>query len=180
LSPHPRPLSRAGRGEDGSLAGSRILLRHVVTDDLPAIESWLPEAAATVRGVREPEETDFATALGLIRMTDDGSEALVIARADGAEPIGLLVYGLPADGWLEFRFLALAKGLRGWGYGSEAVMLIEESGRAQRFAAEVYSGNGLGLFFWLRMGYRLAVPGELPWREREPEDKIAMVRERKE
>jgi len=109
-------------------------------------------------------------------MTDDGSEALVIARVDDPVPIGLLIYRQRVDGWLEFRFLALAKGLRGWGYGSEAVTLIEESGRAQRFAAEVYAGNGLGLFFWLRMGYRPAVPGELPWRERGRGDKIAMVR----
>ena len=108
------------------------------------------------------------------------AETLVVARVDEPEPIGLLVYGLPADGWLEFRFLALAKGLRGWGYGSEAVTLIEEPGRSQRFAAEVYAGNGLGLFFWLRMGYRPAKQGELAWRKRGPEDKIAMIRMRKE
>ncbi len=154
------------------LAGSRVVLRPVTRDDLPVIEEWWPEAAATVRGVREEVAPDE-----LHRMIDmPGDETLVIARADGPAPIGLLVYRLPADGWLEFRFLALAKGLRGWGYGSEAVRLIEESGRAQRFAARVSAGNGLGLFFWLRMGYRPAAPGELPWREREPEDKIAMVR----
>ncbi|RLC56823.1 MAG: hypothetical protein DRI30_05255 [Chloroflexi bacterium] len=105
-----------------------------------------------------------------------GAETLVIARTDEPSPIGLLIYQQRVDVWLEFRFLALAKGLRGWGYGSEAVTLIEESGWAQRFAAEVYAGNGLGLFFWLRMGYRPAVPGELPWRERGRGDKIAMVR----
>ncbi len=140
------------------------------------IEDWWPEAAAAVRGVREPVALDE-----LHRMIDgaDG-ETLVIARADDPSPIGLLVYRLADDGWLEFRFLALAKGLRGWGYGSEAVRLIEELGQAQRFAAYVSAGNGLGLYFWLRMGYRPAEPGELPWREREAEDKIAMVREQKE
>jgi GNAT superfamily N-acetyltransferase len=106
-----------------------------------------------------------------------GAGTLVIARAEDSAPIGLLVYRLATDGWLEFRFLALAQGLRGWGYGSEAVRLIEESGRAQRFVARVSGGNGLGLYFWLRMGYR---PGELPWQEREPEDKIAMIRGQKE
>jgi GNAT superfamily N-acetyltransferase len=112
------------------------------------------------------------------RMIDEaGGETLVIAMAGESAPIGLLVYRPAANGWLEVRFLALAKGLRGWGYGSEAVRLIEESGRAQRFVARVSAGNGLGLYFWLRMGYR---PGELPWREREPEDKIAMMREQKE
>ncbi len=173
MSPHPRPLSRAGRGEDGSLAGSRVALRPVTADDFPAIEDWWPEAAATVRGVREPVAVDE-----LQRMIDEaGGETLVIARADEPAPIGLLVYRLAADGWLEVRFLALAKALRGWGYGSEAVRLIEELGLAQQFAARVSDGNGLGLYFWLRMGYS---PGELPWQEREPEDRIAMIRKQKE
>ena len=149
------------------------MLRPVGPDDVPAIETWWPEAAATVRGVREPVVLD-----DLHRMIDEADgETLVIAKADDPAPIGLLISRLPNDRWLEFRFLALAKGLRGWGYGSEAVRLIEESGRARRFAAEVYAGNGLGLYFWLRMGYR---PGELPWRKREPEGKIAMIREQKE
>jgi GNAT superfamily N-acetyltransferase len=138
-----------------------------------SIEEWWPEAAAAARGVREPVPLD-----GLHRMIDEvGAGTLVIARAEDSAPIGLLVYRLATDGWLEFRFLALAQGLRGWGYGSEAVRLIEESGRAQRFVARVSGGNGLGLYFWLRMGYR---PGELPWQEREPEDKIAMIRGQKE
>ena len=159
-----------------TLAGSRVALRAVAPDDLPLIEDWWPEAAATVRGVGEP------AAIGeLQRMTDEaGGETLVIARADDPTAIGLLVYRLADDGWLEFRFLALAKALRGWGYGSEVVRLIEESGRARRFAARVSAGNGLGLFFWLRMGYRPAEAGELPWPEREPEDRIAMIREQKE
>ena len=139
-------------------------------EDLPVIEDWWPEAAATVRAVREPVAVDE-----LQRMIGE-AETLVIARVGEPAPIGLLVYRSPADGWLEFRFLALAKGLRGWGYGSEAVRLIEESRRAQRFVGEVSAGNGLGLFFWLRMGYRPAAPGELPQRERGPEDKIAMMR----
>ena len=157
----------------GSLAGSRVALRPVAADDIAAIEDWWTEAAATVRGVREP------VAVGeLQHMVDEaGCETLVIAKADEPAPIGLLVYRLAVDGWLEVRFLALAHGLRGWGYGSEAVRLIEESGRGQRFVARVSGRNGLGLYFWLRMGYR---PGELPWLEREPEDKIAMIRDQKE
>ncbi len=158
------------------LAGSRVALRPVAPDDLPAIEDWWSEAAATVRGVREPVALDE-----LRRMIGEAdAETLVIARADEQRPIGLLVCRLPADGWLEFRFLALVKGLRGWGYGSEAVRLIEESGRAQWFAAEVSAGNGLGLFFWLRMGYRPAPPGDVRWLAEEAGDIIAMVRERKE
>ena len=153
-----------------------MALRPVAPDDLPAIEDWWPEAAATVGGVREPVASDELR--GMIDEAD--AETLVITLADGPAPIGLLVFRLPADGWLEFRFVALADGHRGWGYGSEAVSLIEESGRARCFAAEVYAGNGLGLYFWLRMGYRPAEQGELAWRKRGPEDKIAMIRMRKE
>ncbi len=155
-----------------ALAGSRVTLRPVIADDLAAIEDWWPEAAATVRGVREPVAVDE-----LQRMIDEaGGETLVIAKADDPQPIGLLVYRLAADRWLEVRFLALAKALRGWGYGSEAVRLIEESGLAQQFAARVSGGNGLGLYFWLRMGYRPAEPGEVRWRADGAGDIIAMVR----
>ncbi len=154
------------------LAGSRVTLWPVVADDLSAIETWWPEAAATVRGVREPVAVDE-----LQRMIDEaGGETLVIAKAADPAPIGLLIYRLPDDRWLEFRFVALAKGLRGWGYGSEAVRLIEESGRARSFAAEVYAGTGLGIYFWLRMGYRPAEPGEVRWRADGAGDIIAMVR----
>ncbi|HEY5626131.1 MAG TPA: GNAT family N-acetyltransferase [Dehalococcoidia bacterium] len=140
------------------------------------IEDWWAEAAATVRGAREPVGVDE-----LHRMIEGAdSETLVVTKANDATPIGLLVFRLPADGWLEFRFLALADGHRGWGYGSEAVRLIEESGRARRFAAEVRAGNGLGLYFWLRMGYRPASREEVRWPAKEAADIIAMVREQKE
>ena len=158
---------------NNALAGSRVTVRPVNPGDLPLIEGWWPEAAAAVRGVREP------VALYELHRTigDDVSETLVIAWADAPAPIGLLVYRLTDNGWLEFRFLALAKGLRGWGYGSEAVRLIEESGRAQRFAADVYAKNGLGLYFWLRIGYR---PGRPPWKKREAGDRTTMIREQEE
>ncbi len=151
-----------------------MALRPVTADDLAAIEEWWPEAAATVRGTREPGSLEE------LRQTIEAGEALVIAHVDKPARLGLLVLGQPAGGWVEFRFLALAEGARGWGYGSEAVRQIEESGRAQRFAAAVYAGNGLGLYFWLRMGYRPAAPEEVPWRADGAGDIIAMVREVKE
>jgi hypothetical protein len=101
---------------------------------------------------------------------------LVIALAGDPAPIGLLAYVLPAEGWLEFRFLALAAGCRGWGYGAEAVQVVEASGLAERFAADVSAANGLGLYFWLRMGYRPAAPAELTWREADPDDMISLIR----
>ena len=129
-----------------------------------------------MRGVREPAAPDE-----LRRMIDQaGDETLVVAGAEDSTPIGLLVYRLADGGWLELQFLAIAKALRGWGYGSEAVRLIEESGMARRYAARVSGGNGLGLYFWLRMGYRPAEAGQLPQRDDEPKDGMAMVRDQKE
>ncbi len=170
MSPHSRPVSPARRA---AREDARITLRPSAPDDLRAIAEWWPAAAATVRGVREP-----VAVVELQRLIGEaGAETLVIARVDAPAPIGLLVFQQRDGGWLEFRFLALADGHRGWGFGSQAVRLIEESGRAVRFAAEVFSGNGLGLYFWLRMGYR---PGKLPWRKREAADRLAMICERKE
>ena len=155
------------------LTGARVALRPLTPDDHAAIEEWWREAAATVRGVREPVSIDE-----LHRMIEGaGSETLVIARADESAPIGLLDYEIADEGWLEVRFLALDKALRGWGYGSEAVRLIEAAGLARRFVARVSAGNGLGLYFWLRMGYW---PGELPWKAGETKDVIVMIREQKE
>ena len=91
-------------------------------------------------------------------------------------PIGVLRYTLPSDGWLEFTFLALAAGHRGWGYGSEAVRLVEGSALGERFLARVYQGNGLALYFWLRMGYRPAIPGEVSWKKADSGDIITMIR----
>jgi RimJ/RimL family protein N-acetyltransferase len=80
-----------------------------------------------------------------------------ITQAEADEPIGLIEYRLDGD-WLTVAFIALAKAYRGWGYGSEAVRLVEEwaarEGLAERFRAEVDVRNGLGLYFWLRLGYR--------------------------
>jgi RimJ/RimL family protein N-acetyltransferase len=97
-----------------------------------------------------------------------------ITQAEADEPIGLAEYRLDGE-WLTVPFIALAKAYRGWGYGSEAVRLLEEwavrEGRAERFRAEVDARNGLGLYFWLRLGYR---PAE--WHAEGGRDSMAMVR----
>ena len=166
-TPSPR-ARRSGRGAGGE---GRIALRPLTVEDLPAVEAWWPEAAATVQGFTTP-----ADVTGLRDLITASDQTLVIARKDDPAPIGLLAYVRPAKGWLEFRFLALAAGRRGWGYGSEAVQVVEASGLAERFAADVHSANGLGLYFWLRMGYRPAAPAELTWREADPDDMISLIR----
>ncbi|HLB26858.1 MAG TPA: hypothetical protein VJN32_04360, partial [Dehalococcoidia bacterium] len=87
----------------------------------------------------------------------------IVRRADGAV-IGEMECraGEPAAGWLTVEAIAMETGRRGWGYGSEAVRLLEAEGKAERFLARVDAGNGLGLYFWLRLGYRPALPGEVP------------------
>ncbi len=47
----------------------------------------------------------------------------------------------------------------------------------RRNLAEVHVRNGLGLYFWLRLGYRPARPDEVFWRAPDEDGIIAMVRE---
>jgi len=99
-----------------------------------------------------------------------------IARARDVHEIGFVAFrvGQPEDGWLTIREIELEEGQRGWGYGSEAVRLLEgvavERAWAERFRAEVDARNGLGLYFWLRLGYRPAAE------ESGSSDTLAMVR----
>jgi hypothetical protein len=74
------------------------------------------------------------------------------------------------------EWLALAAGQRGWGYGSEAMRQFEERHRGSRFLAQVDPRNGLGLYFWLRMGYRPARVDEVFWRAPDEGGIIAMIR----
>jgi len=67
-----------------------------------------------------------------------------------------------AEGGLTFESVEIEAGQRGWGYGSEAVQLLEAEGKAERFLARVDVTNGLGLYFWLRLGYRPVRPDEAP------------------
>jgi GNAT superfamily N-acetyltransferase len=151
---------------------ARISLRLATTDDLPQIEPWYAEAAALACADLTLDERLDATEASK-------RELRIIATADDPAPVGLLQYrpGFPGKGWLAIDFLALAAGRRGWGYGSEAARLVEESAGATRFLAEVDARNGLALYFWLRLGYRPARPDEVFWRARDEDDIIAMVRD---
>lgn len=92
-------------------------------------------------------------------MAGSATEAAVV-RADDLEPIGRIEYvpGSPGSGWLTVRDIGMSPRIRGFGYGSEAVRLLEDDavrhGAATRFRAGVDPRNGLGLYFWLRLGYR--------------------------
>lgn len=97
----------------------------------------------------------------------EGAAFVVVREGDGRR-IGRVECwpSCPGPGWLAITGIEIAQGERGWGYGSEAVRSLEgwarERGMAKRFAAAVEPENGLGLYFWLRLGYRPAVAGEAP------------------
>ena len=152
--------------------GRRVSLRPLRKADLVVIDAWFEESARAAFKDRAFEELRLLA-------TGEASGVLVVKRAGEDEPIGLLEYAV-IDGWLVTTFIALAKGHRGWGYGSEAVRLLEEWAAreviATRFRAEVDLRNGLGLYFWLRLGYRPARKDEFGWQEEGEADRMAMVR----
>jgi RimJ/RimL family protein N-acetyltransferase len=127
-------------------------LRPLTEDDLAAVKPWYEEAVAAA----------------MVRPDADAQRLAIVRGSDGAV-MGLLDYRAnePGRGWLTVGFAAVARGQRGWGYGSEAVRLLEaEAARkweAQRFRVTVDARNGLGLYFWLRLGYRPARPDEVSW-----------------
>jgi RimJ/RimL family protein N-acetyltransferase len=150
----------------GALVANRVSLRLLWDKDLAAIEAWYGEAAGAAYEERSIEELRGGDFFGVTRPQED-------------EPIGLLEYRRDGE-WLAIPFTALAKPFRGWGYGSEAVRLLEEwairEGMAKRFRAEVDVRNGLGLYFWLRLGYRPASVSEFDWQTDVARDKMPMVR----
>lgn len=157
------PLPRKAPAAEVILSGRRVALRRMAEDDIPAIEPWYGEAVAVAHGAVQSAGHRLAEA-----RADRDAGLLVIARRDDPStrsgqapaPVGLLKYHAddPARGWLTTGFIAIAPALRGFGYGSEAVRLLEEwavrEGLANRFRADVDPRNGLGLYFWLRLGYR--------------------------
>jgi len=103
-------------------------------------------------------------------------EYAVVGLASKA-PIGFIRYKHKAGDAVEIVFLAIEPALRGWGYGSEAVRLLEEhslrEGWGNSFQAEVPAHNGLNLYFWLRLGYR-------PVRTEDKSGEVLMVRRTQE
>lgn len=137
--------------EAATAPGRRITLRSVREGESAEIERWYSEAAAAAYESRSLEE-----------LCAEASNLLAVMRPAEDKPIGLIEYKTGKDR-LTIGFIALAKVYRGWGYGSEAVRLLEdEAARAsdvKRFRAQVDIGNGLGLYFWLRLGYRPSESG---------------------
>lgn len=113
---------------------------------------------------------------------DADDSLLAITSREGGSIYGVLAYrlGYPERGWLSVEAVAVESGLSGQGYDTEAVRLLEgealERGLAGRFCAPVRRDDGLGLYFWLRLGYRPAAAGEYPWPGGAPRDMMLMIR----
>ena len=170
------PGQQARRKAEIKITGSRVALRALRDADLAAIEPWYAEAAPATLGLAREDAPGVQNLYYELEAArpDPSAGLLVIARREASTgsgqaptPIGLIDYraGLPAPGWLTIGFIAVAAAYRGHGYGSEAVRLLEVEARrrgiAGRFRADVSMNNGLGVYFWLRLGYRPARPGEL-------------------
>lgn len=171
------PALRFSKGQSPSPA-ARITLRPIADDDIAMIEPWYGEAAAAALHLGAPAHIEILRRQ-IAEAAASYGELLVIVRADGSEDvIGFVDYRLdePATGWLTIRSIALAAGQRGWGYGAEAVRFVEGRTNAEHFLAGVDPRNGLGLYFWLRQGYRPARPGETFWRAPDEGGIISMVR----
>lgn len=145
------------------LHGRRTSLTPVTPDDLADIEPWYREAVAAVQGIPLAEAPGIeALHEQLAAAEEERGRVLVIRDVATGPPFGLLDFRAdhPYRGELTIGWLAIAAGRRGFGYGSEAVFLLEDWGAARnikRFRANVGARNGLGLYFWLRLGY---VPSE--------------------
>jgi GNAT superfamily N-acetyltransferase len=120
---------------------------------------------------------DLAVMPWLERAEGPRTDALAIRRTGDSTPIGVLSAskGRPAEGWSTIDWLELAPDQRGWGYGSDAIRLLEARQKNVAFLAEVDPLNGLALYFWLRLGYRPARSDEIFWRDRNERSIISMV-----
>jgi hypothetical protein len=134
--------------------------------------------------LRPLEEGDREAMMSWLKEVPVGADdsLLAITSREGDSIYGVLAYrlGYPEEGWLSVEAVAVEPRLSRQGYDAEAVRLLEgealERGLASRFCAPVRHDDGLGLYFWLRLGYRPALADESPWPGGELRDTIAMVR----
>ena len=138
------------------LRSQQLLLRRRTTND-PSPD-WLPEAEQAVPGAG-----DTCPLLDRAQAAD----AIYWLRPPGApatEPHGACAARLTSDRDLLWTWLAVDARWRAYGLGGAAVPIIERA--ALRLGATtgrvlVPASNGIGLYFWLRLGYR-PLPGA-PW-----------------
>ena len=142
------------------IEGERVALRPLAAEDFAAVEPWYSEAVAAVEGIASAE---CQGAAGLRERLADArrrgcGRLLAIVEREAGSVVGLLEFECLDSESMGVTFLAMEASRRGWGLGSEAVRLLEEellgNGMARRLQADIDVRNGLGIYFWLRIGYR--------------------------
>lgn len=138
----------------------RVGLRPLAEGDEVDLEGWLPQAVALSTGRKKPAEEDERKAKAWLRNAD--GSALTILQDE--KVLGIIVC-CPGGGCVSIDFIAIEQGERQRGLGGEAVFAFEEIARhknwGQKFKAFVHADNGLGVYFWLRVGYRPARADDL-------------------
>lgn len=146
-----------------NLRGPRVLVRPALARDADFIQQLVDEL---------PQRGDS------MRLW----ERHVIERTDDDTAVGFveLQTGDPADDWATFGPMVMTSGERGWGYGSEAVHLIEarlaRRDGVRRIRALIDKRIGLAFYFWLRQGYRSPASDEAFWPNDQPGDIISVIR----
>jgi GNAT superfamily N-acetyltransferase len=107
------------------------------------------------------------TAAEVVKGAGEEKGSACVWRAGAGAPIGHLRWrlGWPEPGLAMVEEVEIAPQEQGLGYGSEAVLqlegLLKERG-VKGLAAALDLADGLGLFFWLRLGYRPMAAGQRP------------------
>jgi len=134
-----------------------MALRPLTDKDLGALADWFP---TLTRALAVDEQR-------LAAIIDDARsrrEALAVVEEEAE---GLLLYrsDAPEARAAQVELLAVAPDRRRFGIGSRAVLGLEQrlaGRRVGRCYVLVPSDLGLGLYFWLRLGYRPLTQAEWP------------------
>lgn len=82
------------------------------------------------------------------------ADVFAFNRRVGGDLVGLAYCDRDQHDVVDIMSVVIQRDLRGWGFGSEAVELIEGQYPNSSFVARVDPKDGLNLYFWLRLGYR--------------------------
>ncbi len=146
------------KASESTVSGLRVALRLLSANDATALANWLPEAVALSQGEKKATDETKEKANALLTPGTDGIMAIAMREDDN--PLGVIAYDANDEDWLTLTFIAIRVDERRRGLGGEAVYAFEEEvtrrGLMRRFRTPVHINNGLGVYFWLRVGYRPA------------------------
>jgi len=127
-----------------------VALEPATKDTAAALEPWFDRGWREVYGRGAVPVPDVGSWLAF--PPAGGTMRLIML---GGAAIGFLVFAI-GKGILTIHELAVAPAHRNRVYGAEAVYALEagEGSDCERACALVPRGNGLAIYFWLRIGYR--------------------------